>query len=63
MDMSIDGQDMRCGQVILPAHLNRLALLCFEDRTGLLPLISPKPGGGQLRMQLVTELHHADAIL
>ena len=63
MDVGVDGEDMLGGQLVLPPDFDWPALLHVEEWTGVLPFISLQLCGTQLRMQLLLELQHANAIL
>src|SRR5689334_17141322 len=63
MDVWIDCENVGCGQMVFPLHFDWRAPLGFKYRAWILPLVSPESGGRQLRMQLLLELRHANAVL
>ena len=63
MDVWIDRQNMPCRQPVFPSDFDRMSLQHIEEGARVSAFVSPQPRGWKLRVQLLGELHHANAIL
>lgn len=62
MNVRINLKNMLGRQTVLPGHFDRNARHHVKGWTRILPLVSPRSREWQLRMHLVLEFHHANAI-
>ena len=63
MYVGVDIENMPGGQMILPLNYDWLVPLRLDRWTGILSFISPEFRRWQLRMHLLLEFQHANAIL
>src|ERR1700722_11555926 len=62
MQLRIDWKDMLRGQIVFPLDLNRLSSKGLDGRAWVLAFVSPQSSGRELRMHLLLEFQHANAV-